>query len=136
MILPGLLLQKPSASSKAKDHTKALETRLQHWIHGNFDVILRECRTIQKKLTTSKKRSQEDVSRVFSKLILEGKISPALKFLDDNTENLVMKPTEEVIVKLKKLHPQPAEIQPNALLQGTTNAPTPEVFNVVANGGN
>ena len=32
MIMPNLLLQKPSKSSKAKDHLKVLERRLESWI--------------------------------------------------------------------------------------------------------
>ena len=34
MIIPNLLLQKPSKNSKAKDHLKALERR-ESWISGN-----------------------------------------------------------------------------------------------------
>ena len=37
MILPSLLLQKPSARSKAKDHTVALERRLESWKKGDLD---------------------------------------------------------------------------------------------------
>ena len=81
MILPSLLLQKPSATSKVKEHSRALGERLQFWKEGKFDKILQECRVIQKKLSTGKKRSQEDVSRTFSKLVFEGKLSSALKFL-------------------------------------------------------
>ena len=88
MVLPNLLLQKPSPTSKAKEHTKVLEQRMKLWEEGKTVDILKECRTIQKKLTTGKKRSAFDVTRVFSKLVLEGKIGAALKFLDENAEKI------------------------------------------------
>ena len=34
MIVPNLLLQKPSKNSKAKDHLTALERRMQSWLKG------------------------------------------------------------------------------------------------------
>ena len=43
----------------------------------------------------------------------------------------MLKPTEEVIAKLRKLHPQPAGISPNSLLQGTPDTPDPVVFNSI-----
>ena len=35
MVMPSILLQKPSKTSKAKDHTEALERRLQLWRQGS-----------------------------------------------------------------------------------------------------
>ena len=37
-----LLLQKPSKTSKVKDHLKALERRTDLWINGNNDELLFE----------------------------------------------------------------------------------------------
>ena len=108
-----------------------LGERLQSWKEGKFKKLLRDTKIIQKKITTSTRRPQEDISRIFSKLVFEGKLSNALKFLDDNTENLVLKPTEEVINKLKKLHPPPADILPDSLIQGPMDEPSPAVFNSI-----
>ena len=49
--------------------------------------------------------------------MLEGKVGAALKFLDENATNSVLHPNQEVIAKLRKLHPQPAEILPESLIQ-------------------
>ena len=50
MVLPSLLLQKPSRESKAKDHITKLEERLQLWNEGRLDQLLQEGWTIQKRL--------------------------------------------------------------------------------------
>ena len=47
MTMPALLLQKPNTKSKAKDHVKCLEKRLQQWFSGDIDDLPREGRTIQ-----------------------------------------------------------------------------------------
>ena len=120
MLLPNLLLQKPSAKSKAKEHNKLLTDRLKLWNEGEFDEIWKEGLTIQKKLSSSQKkpRTNEDISRVFSKLMMEGKVGAALKFLEEQSENAVLQPTEEIIVKLRALHPTANDIQPNTLING------------------
>ena len=39
MILPNLMLQKPSATSKAKNHSKSLEGSLRKWNDGKIEEI-------------------------------------------------------------------------------------------------
>ena len=82
-------------------------------------MIREEAATIQEKLVSSKNtRSNEDIHRIFSKLVLEGKLGPALKYLDEQAENAVLPSSERVIEKMKQLHPEPGNIQPHALLEG------------------
>jgi len=128
MILPSLLLQKPSKTSKAKDHTKCLGERLKLWNEGKLDTLMKECQIIQRKIKTSKNRSSEDVSRIFSRLMFVGKVSAALKFLDKNSENGVLEPTEEVITLLHEKHPEPAAIQPGTLFEGPLQPVSPAHF--------
>ena len=103
MVLPALMLQKPSMKSKTKE-------RLKLWKEGKFTELYKHSFTIQKKLQQSRKqRSDDDISRIFSKLMLEGKVKSALKFLEENAQNCVLQPNDEVIQKLKQLHPEPTE---------------------------
>ena len=118
MVLPAIMLQKPSPKSKAKDHNKVLAIRLQFWQEGKLGEILSECRIIQHKLTTSTNKTPADISRIFSKLMFLGKVKAALKFLDSNSETGILQPTEDVINTLKEKHPEAAEIQPETLIQG------------------
>ena len=108
-----------------------LTERLKKWNEGNIQELLRGCQDIQKKLKSSKKRTTEDITRIFSKLIMEGKISSALKFLDENADNAVLQSNEKVVYKLKDLHPTPAEIHDNSLLHGPVTKPSNYVFNSI-----
>ena len=47
MIMPNLLLQKPSKNSKAKDNLTTLERRMQSWLKGDLMELLDEGETIQ-----------------------------------------------------------------------------------------
>ena len=46
MVLPSLILQKPSRSSKAKDHVLCIQQRLQLWLDGKIDELLNEVRAL------------------------------------------------------------------------------------------
>jgi hypothetical protein len=83
MVFPSLILQKPLATSKSKDRTAAIDRRLILWRNEYLDSLFKEVQCIQKKFVTPKKvRYVEDTSKIFAKLIMQGKLSAALKFLD------------------------------------------------------
>ena len=65
MVLSTLILQKPSATSKSKEHSAAIERRLNLWRQGDLDLLIKEVRFIQGKFVNSKKaRTVEDISKV------------------------------------------------------------------------
>jgi len=59
MIMPSLLLQKPSKESKAKDHKEALERRFKHRRNSDIDELIREGNTIQSRLPKLNKKNPE-----------------------------------------------------------------------------
>ena len=63
MLLPSLLLQKPSATSKKQEHAAKLEARLKCWKDRVISNLLKEGRLIQKILSASKKRPSTDHTR-------------------------------------------------------------------------
>ena len=62
MILPIILLQKPSARSKAKDHSEALLRRIDWFQSGDIERLIAEGREIQRRLKPKK------VNRIYRKL--------------------------------------------------------------------
>ena len=59
MILPNLLLQKPSSASKAKEHSKVLEEGLNMWNNGDLNGLLRDYRATQRKLRSGSRRNKD-----------------------------------------------------------------------------
>ena len=66
-VMQSLLLQKPHAKRKTKEHVACLERRMALWMEGNIDKLILEGKCIQKHLITvekpklSWKRSREDL---------------------------------------------------------------------------
>ena len=61
MVLPLLILQKRSVTSKAKDNSAAIDRRLTLWRRGDLDLLFKEVKFIQKKFPTSNKASNSNI---------------------------------------------------------------------------
>ena len=120
-----LLLQKPHMGSKVKDHEAALERRLRAWHEADIDGLLREGRTIQHHISTSRRTSMYDrekaAASAFARLIMQGKVNSALRYLSDNQDVGLLSLDEQVGGEsvrniLRAKHPTPREVQAEALI--------------------
>ena len=132
MVLPALLLQKPSAKSKTKEHKALLEQRLYLWREKDITKLLKEGRTIQRRLMKSVQKPTVDTARVFSKLMFEGKVTAAVRMLCEQDSKGVLPMSDETLAQLKKKHPEPAGLEAETLLHG----PIAEVDDSYYNGIN
>ena len=82
-VMQSLLLQKPHAKSKTKEHVACLERRMALWMEGNIDKLILEGKCIQKYLITSGKAEieLEKISRGFNRLMLQGKTRQAVRLI-------------------------------------------------------
>ena len=99
-----LVLQKPSQGSKAADHKRYLEKRLDLWKKGKLDDLLQEGRAVQKRFSHKKKSLPAKKEERFIKLMEKGKVSAALRCIG-SLETGVLDVTPEVMNELKKKHP-------------------------------
>jgi len=118
MLLPSLLLQKPTRNSKAKEHLAKLQNQLNLWKNGDINELIQEGKNIQKKILSSKPRSKEDSYKIFSKLMFEGKVRNALKFISNDCDSGLLPINDIVLKDLISKHPVAAHIQPYTLLHG------------------
>ena len=76
MVMPSLLLQKPSQKSKSKDHLRALEQRLELWESGEVMELLKESDTIQNNMkATNTATSINEISKKFTREMRKGRIT-------------------------------------------------------------
>ena len=76
-----LILQKPSKSSKSKDHLKAVERRLEVWNKGGISALFREANTLQQRLPKPQERSDvASISKRFKIMMESGNVNGAIKF--------------------------------------------------------
>ena len=120
MIMPALLMQKPFAKSKSRDHVAALKRRLEMWQEGDFVTLLREGITIQKRLASSRsKASGQQNRRRFSVLMREGKVNQATRLLSNkNSSSGILDLNEDTMNEIKEKHPKGKDADPEALLSG------------------
>ena len=106
-VLLAVALQKSSPKSKTKDHQEFLFKRLVLWKEGEISKLLHKGRMLQLKTF-----DQLEKSKIFAKLVLEGQINSALRFLSETSTGGVLELTDDVMAQLKEKHPNP---QPTTL---------------------
>ena len=86
-----LILQKPSRTSKTRDHIKHLKRRMELWKAGNITEILQEGRCIQNHLSRSRKHCDKAaLARSFQRLISTAKVNNALTLLSSSSTSGVL----------------------------------------------
>ena len=126
MLMPVLLLQKPSRTSKAKDHVQHLERRLKAWLEGDIAGLVHEGRVIRNHIVHTQRRYEDDdqLARTFAKFMVEGKTHAAMRLLSDSGRNsilpldsLVDGPSSRTVRdELKAKHPAACPASESALL--------------------
>ena len=69
-------------------------------------------------MNSKKARTVEDISKVFAKLVFQGKLSVVIKLLDSESSTGLLNLTPEVREGLKGKHPEEADIADESLLYG------------------
>ena len=124
-----LMLQKPSKTSKARDHAKYVLARLDKWKAGAIKELVEECRAIQKRMVTSKKRNILSNRKAFCRLMLAGKVKQALKFINnDNNVKGVHAVNDEIKSTLRNKHPKAENALPESLLPSIDNTVQNVIF--------
>ena len=139
-------LQKPSATSTSNQHLAALESRLAKWSAGNVDALLREGRAIQQQLPKKYKQSgeaeqAEHDARVFARLVMQGKIKAAIRYVCEQASNTGVLSISQVVSTstnldetktvgdiLQEKHPVGSPMQPGAVLFGPVADFQPVIF--------
>ena len=139
-------LQKPSATSTTKQHLAALAGRLAKWSAGNADALLGEGRAIQQQLPKKYKQSceaeqAEHDARVFARLVIQGKIKAAIRYVCEQASNTGAKSISHVVSTstnpdetktvgdiLQEKHLTRSPAQPGAILFGPVADFQPVIF--------
>ena len=139
IVLPILLLQKPSKVSKTKAHVKCLERRLQHWLNGDLEELMREGRTIQQRLPKGgPTRASPNLARTFSNLMFKGKCKAALDLLSNSGKGGVLHldaqvnsddPSSPLVREaLLQKHPPAQQVHPECIVGEEPQEPHPVIF--------
>ena len=123
--MPNLLLQKSSQKSKAKDHLKALQRRLESWISGDLLKLLK-AETIRNSLRS--RQNIAEISKTFSQETKKGNANSAIKIVTDNMKNEILPLTRQILNQLKLNYPEGKEASQEMLLTDTPETTHPIKF--------
>ena len=117
MVLPTLLLQKTSRTSKYKDNVETLKRRLNQWKDGQIEKLLVEGKTIQERLFKDnvKNQSSDRKATLFARFMENGKVNKALKLLE-SSKGGILPLTEETFEMLLEKHPKASEASNDILI--------------------
>ena len=73
----------------------------------------------------------DKTAKIFARLILQGKINAALRYLNENGNVGVLNLSSEVLLELKEKHPPPSKVQSYSLLFGPIDLVPNSVFDSV-----
>ena len=128
-VMPALLLQKPSKTSKSKEHVNTLERRLESWKRGDLLKLFREAEAIQSRLPINNgKRDMAATSRRFKELMQKGNVNGAIKLLTNNMKGGILPLNNETMELLRTKHPERKEAIEDALLPGEVPMVQPIIF--------
>ena len=88
------------------------------WREGEIGKLLREGRIIQGRIGKLKSSDPPNRAKVFAKLVMEGQINSALRFLSESSSGGILLLTDEVMTQLKQKHPDPQQANLGSLLFG------------------
>ena len=97
IVFSSVILQCDRTVKKGCDIRRLLERRLGLWHEGKFDVLLQEAMRCDKALKNQRKLyADAHVDKVFSRLMLQGKIRAALRWITDRSNCGLLAPADEV----------------------------------------
>ena len=124
-----LMLQKPSAKSKPREHAKYLTTRLERWRNGELKSLMAETTEIQKRLRKAKSGKEESREKAFIRLMMLGKLGPAAKYVNNDDDIKGVHPlTSEIKEILESKHPAGREVDPEIIYEITAEMPQPVIY--------
>ena len=112
---PSLVLQKDKHIKRTKDIRILLKRRMRMWQDGLFRELIKEAEDCDRKLPQSSgKMSEDQEAKIFSSLILQGRMREAVRFITERQGGGVMSPDEDagkpagknVFEVLESKHPQ------------------------------
>ena len=105
------------------------------WQDGQFDVLLQEAQrcdgTLSKSFKRSSNSSEDHLVRVFTKLMLQGNVRAAMRWITERTGGGLLNPTQSVVDALKSKHPEP-QVPPDSALPHSETFPFMEDVEITA----
>ena len=129
LLFPALILQRDIMVKKGIDIKRLIDKRMDMWEKGLFRELLEEAKRCDSQFVERKvKMDNEHAFRVFNRLMLQGKVREATRFMTNRVEGgCVLNPNQQaedktgllnksVFEVFKEKHPEPQDNDENAFM--------------------
>ena len=130
-IMPCLLHQKTTHELTSKEKKAILERRFVMWNAGDIRGLLRECQSLQNRLSSPVRHNGDisNVARRFRNLMMVGNVNGALRLLEvDGNAGGVLEINDSTTTLLYEKHPTAEPMYRELLLSGPINSVEPVIF--------
>ena len=133
IVFSSVILQRENFIKKLRDVVRSLHRRLDLWLDGQFDILVQEARRCDRPFNSNrgKQVNKRHTERVFTRLMLHGRVCSAMRWLTDRIKGSVLKPNEtidtpsgpvKVIDALRSKHPSPSFPHSSSLIKPETTS--------------
>ena len=140
LLLPHLVLAR-TTSDPDTSRNKVIARRLSMWLNGEIEPLFHEAEALQKRMPKSKSKHQKDEFKNFDVNMTSGKISNALRCINDADKGGVLSLTEiingkSVLDILKEKDPPPGPCHDQYITQASRETPPyhPVIFDRIQAG--
>ena len=127
IVFQAVILQRSAEVKQAKDIRERIQWRMKEWKAGNFDMLIQETVRTSLGLLSDIRQGQyeEQISKTFTRMVLQGKIRQAVRFVTERGLGGALKPDDVVPNKdgknstvlevLRSKHSESVETRENGL---------------------
>ena len=85
LVFPAVILQRSPTVKRARDIQSRIENRLEAWAQNKFDMLVQDTSRTSISLISTTRRSMTDehISKTYTRLVLQGKLRSAVRFVTD-----------------------------------------------------
>ena len=93
-----VILQREKFVKKVRDIIQSLNRRLDLWCEGKFDLLVQEASRCDRSFRSRQRRkhNKEHIEKIFTRLMLSGKVRAAMRWLTERTKGSVLHPNDTI----------------------------------------
>ena len=96
IVFSAVMLQREKSVRKGKDIRRVLERRMDLWKRSEYDLLLQEAIRCDQSLKSLQKQDfdSDHVVKIFTRLMLQGKVNSAVRWLSEKARGGVLNPND------------------------------------------
>uniref|UniRef100_A0A1X7SXG4 Reverse transcriptase domain-containing protein n=1 Tax=Amphimedon queenslandica TaxID=400682 RepID=A0A1X7SXG4_AMPQE len=102
LVFSSVILQRDKQVTKRRDVIRSLNRRMDMWRDDKFDLLVQESCRCDRSFTSHRRRKHDKdyIEKVFTRLMLQGKVRAAMRWLTDRSKGSILSPSDKVTMSV------------------------------------